>query len=243
MAALSCPWLLITFTFFMNVAIIAAAGRGTRMAANRPKQFLELAGIPIIFHTLKPFERCDSIQEIIVVLQAEESAGFLSLAGRAGLGNLMRVVPGGETRAESVSRALSTIQPATADIVAVHDGVRPFVTPDEITRTVEAAKIAGGALLVAPMTDTVKEVSGSEVVRTLDRTVLRRALTPQCFRYDLLRRAYEGADLHDPALTDDSFLVEQIGIKVTAIEGSSRNIKITRMEDLVVAKALLQEWS
>src|SRR5258705_7190024 len=129
----------------MNVAIIAAAGAGSRMAGDRPKQFLELAGTPIIFHTLKPFAQCDSIQEIIVVLPAEESAGFLSLAGKKGWGNLVRVVPGGETRAESVSRALSTIR-STAEIVAVHDGVRPFVTADEITRTVEAAKITGGAL-------------------------------------------------------------------------------------------------
>jgi len=225
----------------MNVAIIAAAGRGERMGGNRPKQFLLLAGTPIIFHTLRPFEQCASIQEIIVVLPAEESAGFLSEAHRIGLANLVRVVPGGETRAESVSRALLTISPTTAEIVAVHDGVRPFVKPDEITRAVEAAKVSGGALLVAPMTDTVKEVSGAEVVRTLDRKSLRRALTPQCFRYDILRRAYEGADLHDPALTDDSFLVEQIGINVTAIEGSARNIKITTPEDLVAAEALLQE--
>jgi 2-C-methyl-D-erythritol 4-phosphate cytidylyltransferase len=230
------------FTFTMNVAIIAAAGRGTRMSGQRPKQFLELGGTPIVLHTLKTFELCDSIQEIIMVLPAEDSAGFLSLAGNAGLRKLTRVVPGGVTRAESVSRGLAAVRAATAEIVAVHDGVRPFITVEEINLTVEGAKTFGAAVLVAPMTDTVKEVADGYVVSTLDRSSLRRSLTPQCFRYDLLRRAYESADLHDPALTDDSFLVEQLGIKVAAIEGSLRNMKITTPEDLKIAEGLLKDW-
>ena len=112
----------------MNSAIIAAAGSGNRMASARPKQFLELAGKPIILHTLKPFEECDSIDEVIVVLPAEQSAGFLSMAGKLGLRKLTKVIPGGVTRADSVRRGLQAIRSATADIVAVHDGVRPFVT-------------------------------------------------------------------------------------------------------------------
>jgi 2-C-methyl-D-erythritol 4-phosphate cytidylyltransferase len=224
----------------MNVAIIAAAGRGTRMAGTRPKQFLELAGTPIIFHTLKPFELCDSIQEIIVVLPAEESAGFHSLATSAGLRKLVRVVHGGETRAQSVARGLETIQDLNVEIVAVHDGVRPFVKPEEIDSAVDAARISGAAILVAPLTDTVKEVRGREVVRTVERVHLRNALTPQCFRYDLLWKAYQGVDLLDPALTDDSFLVEQTGTSVTAVDGSSRNIKITTPDDLALAEVLLR---
>jgi 2-C-methyl-D-erythritol 4-phosphate cytidylyltransferase len=226
----------------MNVAIIAAAGTGTRMAGKRAKQFLELAGTPIIFHTLKPFEQCDSIHEIILVLPAADTAGFLSLANQAGLRKLTRVVPGGSTRAESVYRGLLAVRAATAEIVAVHDGVRPFVTPAEIARTVAAAQ-TGAAVLVAPVTDTIKEISGGQVVRTLDRTNLRRSLTPQCFRYDLLRRAYDGIDVQDQALTDDSVLVERLGITVEAIEGSSRNIKITTQEDLQVAEGLLKQVS
>ncbi len=124
----------------MNIAIIAAAGAGTRMASDRPKQFLLLAGTPVIFHTLKVFEQCDSIQEVIVVLPAEESAGFLSMAGKMGLRKVARVVPGGATRAESVKRGLMSIRSATAEIVAVHDGVRPFVTVEEISNTVAAAQ-------------------------------------------------------------------------------------------------------
>ncbi|HZE72817.1 MAG TPA: 2-C-methyl-D-erythritol 4-phosphate cytidylyltransferase [Pyrinomonadaceae bacterium] len=226
----------------MNVAIIAAAGTGTRMAGKRPKQFLELAGTPIIFHTLKPFELCDSIHEIILVLPAADTAGFLSLANQAGLRKLTRVVAGGSTRAESVYRGLLAVRAATAEIVAVHDGVRPFVTPAEIARTVAAAQM-GAAVLVAPVTDTIKEISGGQVVRTLDRSSLRRSLTPQCFRYDLLRRAYDGIDVQDQALTDDSVLVERLGITVEAIEGSSRNIKITTQEDLQVAEELLKRVS
>jgi len=223
----------------MNIAIIAAAGSGTRMASDRPKQFLLLAGTPVIFHTLKVFEQCDSIDEVIVVLPAEESAGFLSLAGKFGVRKLARVVPGGITRADSVKRGLMAIRSATAEIVAVHDGVRPFVTVEEIDATVAAAKADGAAILVAPVTDTIKQVADEAVVKTLDRGVLRRALTPQCFRYELLREAYNHADVNDPSLTDESALVEQLGKRVSIVEGSARNIKITTAEDLAIAEAIL----
>ena len=223
----------------MNIAIIAAAGAGTRMASDRPKQFLLLAGTPVIFHTLKPFEQCDSIHEVIVVLPAEESAGFLSMAGKFGLRKVARVVPGGATRAESVKRGLMSVRAATAEIVAVHDGVRPFVTVEEIENTVAAAQTHGAAILVAPVTDTIKQISDQAVEKTLDRGLLRRALTPQCFRYELLRDAYQRVDVNDPSLTDESTLVEQLGHRVSIVEGSARNIKITTAEDLAVAEAFL----
>ena len=223
----------------MNIAIIAAAGAGSRMASDRPKQFLLLAGTPVIFHTLKVFEQCDSIDEVIVVLPAAESAGFLSLAGKFGVRKLARVVPGGATRADSVKRGLMAIRAATAEIVAVHDGVRPFVTVEEIDATVAAAKVDGAAILVAPVTDTIKQVNDEAIIKTLDRDVLRRALTPQCFRYELLREAYQQADVNDPSLTDESALVEQLGKRVSIVEGSARNIKITTAEDLAIAKAIL----
>jgi 2-C-methyl-D-erythritol 4-phosphate cytidylyltransferase len=223
----------------MNIAIIAAAGAGTRMASDRPKQFLLLAGMPVIFHTLKPFEQCESIHEVILVLPAEESAGFLPLAGK--FKKVARVVPGGATRADSVKRGLMAIRSATAEIVAVHDGVRPFVTVQEIDATVQAAQQHGAAILVAPVTDTVKQVRDRRVVETLDRSGLRRALTPQCFRYQLLRQAYQHADVNDPSLTDESALVEQLGMPVSIVEGRGRNIKITTAEDLVIAEALLKK--
>jgi len=223
----------------MNIAIIAAAGSGTRMASDRPKQFLQLAGTPVIIHTLKVFEQCESINEVILVLPAAESAGFLSLATKFGLRKVARVVPGGVTRADSVKRGLMAIRAATAEIVAVHDGVRPFVTAEEIDATVAAAQTDGAAILVAPVTDTIKQVRDQRIERTLDRGGLRRALTPQCFRYDVLRQAYEAADVTDPSVTDESVLVEKLGIPVRIVEGSPRNIKVTTAEDLLIAEAIL----
>src|SRR5260370_15098252 len=116
----------------MNVAIVVAAGSGTRLGGNRPKQFLELGGIPIIIHALRQFERCHDINEIVTVLPAEATAGFSSQAKAFGLRKLSRVVAGGETRAQSVRYGLAAI--SDAEIVAVHDGLRPFVTPEEICR-------------------------------------------------------------------------------------------------------------
>lgn len=225
----------------MNVAIIAAAGQGTRMGCKRAKQFLELAGTPIIIHTLKVFEQCEVIQEIILVLPAQDSAGFLATATKYGLRKLAGIVPGGTTRAESVLRGLQVIRPATAEIVAVHDGVRPFVTSDEITRTVHAAEASDAAILVALPTDTLKEVYDGAVVRTHRRANLRQALTPQCFRYALLRRAYDQVNCLDPDLTDESSLVERLGARITIVEGSARNIKITREEDLAMAEIMLKD--
>jgi 2-C-methyl-D-erythritol 4-phosphate cytidylyltransferase len=229
----------------MNIAIIAAAGTGSRMASDRPKQFLQLAGSPIIFHTLKPFELCESIQEVIVVLPPEQSSAFLALAAKQGLRKLARVVPGGPTRADSVKRGLMAIRAATAEIVAVHDGVRPFVTVEEIANTIAAAQRDGAAILATPVTDTIKLVVEGKtdeiIVKTLLRQNLRQALTPQCFRYELLRKAYEQADVNDPSLTDESALVERLGHQVTIVAGSARNIKITTPRDLLIAETFLNE--
>ena len=226
----------------MNSAIIVAAGSGSRMASDRPKQFLLLAGIPLIFHTLRPFEQCDSIDETIVVLPPESAAEFLDSAAKFGVKKVTRVVPGGATRAESVKRGLNAIRAASAGIVAIHDGVRPFVSVDEISQTVAAAEQYGAAILVAPATDTMKQVTGTQVMKTLDRRELRRALTPQCFKYELLMRAFAQVDVSDPTLTDDSALVEQTGAHVAIVEGSAKNIKITTREDLLIAEAFLKEF-
>ncbi len=225
----------------MNVAIVVAAGKGTRLGGNQPKQFLELCGVPIIIHTLRQFERCEEINEIIVVVPAESTAAFSSLAEKFAVRKLVRVVPGGATRAQSVRRGLDAI--ANAEIVAVHDGVRPFVSSDEIDSVVVAARATGAAILVAPVADTIKDIENGRVKRTLTRHNLRRALTPQCFSYDLLKRAYDQLDEVESAgveVTDDSLLVERLGAEIVAVEGSSRNIKITEEEDLALAGTLLQ---
>ena len=224
----------------MNVAIVVAAGKGTRLGGDQPKQFLELCGVPIIIHTLRQFERCAEINEIIVVVPAESTAAFSSLAEKFAVRKLSRVVAGGATRAQSVRSGLNAI--GDAEIVAVHDGVRPFVTPDEIDRVVAAARAIGAAILVAPVADTIKAVENGRVKGTRPRINLRRALTPQCFRYDLLKRAYDQVAEIEAAgidVTDDSSLVERLGIEIVAVEGSAQNIKITREEDLVFAEAIL----
>src|SRR6478672_1013126 len=137
----------------MNFAIVVAAGKGTRLGGERPKQFLELAGVPVIVHTLRQFDLCREIDEVIVVLPADEVDGFRSLARTPGVQKPSLVIAGGATRAQSVQRGLALI--SKADLVAVHDGVRPFVTPAEIDRVVSAARSTGAAILVAPVADTI----------------------------------------------------------------------------------------
>ena len=227
----------------MNVAIVVAGGKGVRFGGDRPKQFLEVNGSPIIIHTLRQFERCREIGSVVVVLPAEETAGFQSLIEKFALQKVTRIVAGGATRAQSVKTGLATIE--EAEVVAVHDGVRPLVTPDEIDSVVKAAGESGAAILVAGLADTIKEVRSNRVVNTLPRVNLRRALTPQCFRLDVLRRAYQQLEqLEGTAIevTDDSFLVERLGLEVVAIEGSARNIKITREEDLRIAETILRSF-
>ena len=127
--------------------------------------------------------------------------------------------------------------------MAVHDGVRPFVTPDEIDATVQAARTNGAAILTAAVGDTIKEIEGHQVTRTLPRANLRRALTPQCFRYEILKRAYNQLSEVEASgieITDDSMLVERLGVEIVAVAGSARNIKITSAEDLILAEAILK---
>ncbi|HEX8368875.1 MAG TPA: 2-C-methyl-D-erythritol 4-phosphate cytidylyltransferase [Pyrinomonadaceae bacterium] len=224
----------------MNTAIIVAAGSGTRFGGKTPKQFLEILGKPLVIHTLQRFEACPEIDEIILVLPSTESAKFLQITGKYGLKKLSKVLAGGETRAESVWKGLSAIRFATAEIVAVHDGARPLVSIEEISETVKKAQETGAACLVSNVTDTIKEIENGKIARTIDRSTLRRALTPQCFRYEILKRAFENADLSEAA-TDECFLVEKLGQKIAVVEGSARNIKITHAEDLILAESLLKQ--
>lgn len=225
----------------MNVAIVVAAGKGTRLGGARPKQFLELRGVPVIIHTLRQFERCQEINKVITVLPAEDTAGFESLAKQFELKKAGRIVSGGATRAQSVRNGLNAID--EADIVAVHDGVRPFVTPEEIDQVVAAARENGAAVLTSPVADTIKRVKDGRIIETVSRVELRRALTPQGFRYALLKRAYETLDdleSNGVEITDDSLLVERLGVEVVTVEGSARNIKITNEEDLAFCEAILK---
>lgn len=221
----------------MNTAIIVAAGSGQRFNSDTPKQFIQLLGKPLILHTLEKFESCDCIDEIVLVLSDEGIESFESMG--ATFSKLRALVRGGETRAVSVLNGLSTaaLNEATK-VVAVHDGARPLVSVSEIERVVTKASETGAACLVALVTDTIKSVSGDEISHTLDRTKLRRALTPQAFRIEVLLRAYK-PDMLGEEVTDECYLVEKLGHPIAVVEGCSQNIKITTQDDLIYAEAML----
>lgn len=223
----------------MNSAIIVAAGSGTRFGSATPKQFLEINGKSLIFHTLERFEKCDSIDEIILVLAKNEIENFRKIAKNHSIKKLKKTIAGGKTRAESVSNGLKAID-ETSEIVAVHDGARPLVSVDEITATIEKAKETGAACLTAKVTDTIKRIENGKIAATIDRETLRRALTPQCFRKEILKKAFKSADLNESA-TDECFLVEKIGYEIAFVDGSATNIKITHQEDWILAEILLKK--
>lgn len=222
----------------MNTAIIVAAGSGQRFDSAHPKQFVPILGKPLIIHTLDRFQACDAIDEIVLVLSESGREAFETINLKFEIAKLRSTVIGGATRAESVRNGLEAVAPG-CDVVAVHDGARPFVTVGEITATVERAAQTGAACLVGAVTDTIKTIRGDEIAGTLDRDKLKRALTPQAFKFEVLRRAFEFGDLSE-AVTDECYLVEKVGHPISFVEGSSRNIKITRSEDLLIAEAILQ---
>ena len=224
----------------MNVAVIVAAGSGKRFGTKTPKQFLEINRKPVIIHTLEKFEQCPEINQIILVLASTETQNFLELSKKYSFKKLSKIINGGKTRADSVFNGLKAIRSTKETIVAVHDGARPLVTSEEISRTIEKAEADGAACLVAKVTDTIKKISSDKIVETINRGELRRALTPQCFRYEILRQAFEKRDSNEEA-TDECFLVEKAGYEISIIEGSANNIKITHEEDLALAEFLLKQ--
>ncbi len=223
----------------MNTAIIVAAGSGKRFGGNIPKQFLEIHGKPVLIHTLERFENCDSVDEIVLVLSFDEIDSFEKKLKTYNIHKLNKIVAGGNTRAESVFNGLNVIN--ETEIIAVHDGARPLVSNEEISKTIEKAKEFGAACLVAKITDTIKEVSNGKIVATIDRNTLRSALTPQCFRYEILKKAFEVNEIAE-IVTDECFLVEKLGYEIAIVEGSSKNIKITHEEDLKIAEVFLREF-
>lgn len=194
----------------------------------------------MLAHTVETVRRASCIDSVIVVVSADRTDEVRSAL--SGFTKVDAVVVGGATRAESVLNGLLAVNSET-DIVAVHDGARPFVSEDEIARTVAKAKEMGAACLVGPLTDTIKSIRGGEISGTLDRDKLRRALTPQAFRIELLRKAFELEGAMEAIVTDESYLVEKLGHPIAFVEGSSRNIKITTPDDMVLAEALLTQMN
>jgi 2-C-methyl-D-erythritol 4-phosphate cytidylyltransferase len=222
----------------MNTAILAAAGSGKRFGSEIPKQFIEVAGKPIIIHTLERFEKCPDIDKIILLLPESEISSFSDSIQLYKISKLEKIIAGGASRAGSVLNGINALGSET-DIVAIHDGARPLVSLEEISRVIEKAEETGAACLVGKITDTIKEIDGNLILSTLDRTKLRRALTPQAFSLRILKRAFAENEISDK-ITDESSMVEKMGVEVSFIEGSSRNIKITTKEDLVFAKEILE---
>lgn len=228
----------------MNLAIIPAAGSGSRFGGQIPKQFLEVAGAPILLHTMRRFDVCPEIGGIIVALPPAEIEPFTRCLQTAGLAKRVRLVPGGSERSDSILSALEAARSWEPEIVAVHDAVRPFVTPGQISAVIARAREVGAAILALPATDTIKEVANGMIQRTLDRRLIYRAQTPQAFRFDLLWRANAAArEAHLPSAltTDDALLVERLGEPVAIVEGSAHNFKITTPDDLILAEKLFQQ--
>jgi 2-C-methyl-D-erythritol 4-phosphate cytidylyltransferase len=234
------------------VVIIPAAGLGTRMATaagakgRKPaasKQFTELAGTPILIHTLRKFAASSEIAEICIALRANEFEGFrarLEKEARDVLKKKVHLVEGGEHRQQSVAHAMAAVSAAPDDIVLVHDAVRPFVTPEIIRDVIEAARKYGAAIAGVPAVDTIKEVQrtaeGAVITATIPRERVVMAQTPQGFRYDVLKKAFDEATADGFMGTDEASLVERSGHEVAVVMGSARNIKITTPADLELAE-------
>ncbi|MCI0490449.1 MAG: 2-C-methyl-D-erythritol 4-phosphate cytidylyltransferase [Blastocatellia bacterium] len=226
----------------VNIAIIPAAGFGARMHADRAKQMIELGGVPLLVHTLRRFEECPSIDQVILVLQPSLTSEVLALVSRHNLKKIVRVVGGGAERQDSIYRGLQVIREESAGIICIHDAVRPFVRPDEIRAVTERAEATGAAIMALPATDTIKQAKSGRVYRTLDRKRIYQAQTPQAFRYAIIREAYDRAYTEGFLATDDSQLVERAGHRVSIVEGSAINIKITRPFDLRLAEVINSEY-
>ncbi|GAC1437108.1 MAG: 2-C-methyl-D-erythritol 4-phosphate cytidylyltransferase [Terriglobales bacterium] len=232
--------------------IIPAAGLGTRMHSSpstsakklsRSKQFTDLAGIPILFHTLRKFASSPEVFEIYVALRKNEITAFRTrLEGEAKdvLQKPVHFVEGGEHRQQTVANAMAVLSAAPDDIVLVHDAVRPFVTHEIIKEVIQAAQKYGAAIAGLPAVDTIKQVErtavGALVTATLPRERIVLAQTPQGFRFSILKRAFDEATKDGFVGTDEASLVERSGEKVTVVMGSPRNIKITTPGDMELAE-------
>lgn len=225
---------------FNAAVIIPAGGLGLRMAAGRPKQFIELGGIPVLARTAALFRTLTEIREIVVVVPASHLQETREMLDRFTPGPIV-LVAGGKTRQESVQSGLAVVSPGI-EMVVVHDGVRPLLEPELLTACLAAAAETGAAMLAVPVKDTVKEVkAGMVVARTVDRRDLWLAQTPQVARRDLMDKAFASALLENFAGTDEAALLERIGCDIRIVMGSERNLKITRPDDLSLAEALLKD--
>ena len=222
-------------------AIVPAGGSGTRMGGTVPKQFQSLNGKPILYHTIKTLQNCETISEIILVVPEKE----YETTNTDWLGKLeivKKIVIGGEKRQDSVYNGFCEVS-QDSEIVLVHDGVRPFLSQKMIADSIDAAREYGAAITAIPVHDTIKRVDTSGLVsQTIDREGLWRVQTPQAFRYSLLLDAFNKAKSENFYGTDEGSLIEHLGEPVKIVEGLEQNIKITRPEDLELSKAFISRF-
>ena len=231
------------------IVIIPAAGLGTRMSApssgNKSKQFFELQGTPILLRTIRKFSNNSRVDEIVIALRKNETAGFLDQCQREGFKKPLRVVEGGEHRQDSVGNALASLDAAPDDIVLVHDAVRPFVNDETINGVIDAVTKYAAAIAGIPAVDTVKQVDrtsdGAVVLATVPRERMVMAQTPQGFRFGLLKKAFDEATADGFLGTDEASLMERAGGAVHVVMGSPRNLKITTPADLELAEFYLAQ--
>lgn len=222
-------------------AIIVAAGRGSRMKTNINKQYLLLNGKPVLAHTIEAFEKSDCISEIIVVINKNDHDFFSnSILKPYNFYKISAVVEGGDDRQASVYNGLSCVS-TEVEIVVVHDGARPLITPDIIQNSVDIAAKDGVACVGVPVKDTIKKVDKElNVEYTPNRSFLWAIQTPQTFCKDILLSAHKSAAIKGFRGTDDSVLAERLGYKVRMVMGSYTNIKITTAEDIAFAETILK---
>ncbi len=221
----------------MVSAVILAAGGSTRMG--RPKQFLPLQGQPLIAHTLRAFETCGVIDEIVIVAREEDHPVLREIVQRENIAKCTAIVVGGATRQQSAYAGVACCP--SADLVAVHDGARPLITPSVIERVVQAAFEHGAAAAAVRAKDTVKIADDRDmVVMTPDRSTVWNVQTPQICKREIYERAWAHAQKMGLQVTDDCQMIEAIGQQIKLVEGSYANIKVTTPEDLPVAEELLK---
>ena len=232
----------------MDYIIIVAGGKGQRMGAEVPKQFLPIGGRPILMHTLERFRQYSETLQIILVLPHEQHEYWRELCREHGFAVEHRVVDGGETRFHSSYNGLCAIPDDEVGVVGIHDGVRPFVSVEVIARCFETARKEHACIPVGPVTDTLRHIDPQGGGKNVQRADYRVVQTPQTFDIALLKKAFAEA-LHPstnnqqptPEFTDDASVVEALGCQVQMVEGNRENIKITTPFDLLVAEALLKQ--
>ena len=223
----------------MVTAIIVAAGKSERMGAGTDKAFLNLGPKPVLAWSLLAFERCTDVDQIVVVVRKDQLVATKALVRMFGISKVRSVVAGGARRQDSVLNGLKEVD-ADARIVVVHDGARPCVKPETIAETVKVAKRTGAAVVGCHIWDTVKYVEkGTMVTRTEDRAKLWAVQTPQAFSVSLIRRAYAEVVKRKADVTDDASAVELLGEPVKIVETNLPNLKITTVEDLQLAAAVV----